>query len=64
LKAGTATRAAIRVDGRGTNLDMPPLPIASLPVTVQLQNSDGSCWEATFSVPRKNQTDQFRAKTP
>jgi hypothetical protein len=50
LKAGLAGKAKIIVKGRGSDLDVPPLPLAQ-PVTVQLVNTDGVCWEAVYSAP-------------
>ena len=48
--------------GKGALLDDPTIPI-SQPVTVQLFNSDGVCWEATFSAPaQKNVAGQFKDK--
>jgi hypothetical protein len=32
-------------------------------VTVQLQNTDGECWEAVYSTATKNDTGQFAAKS-
>ena len=63
LREGLAAgKAKIFVKGKGANLPMPSLPLAQ-PVLVQLHNSDGLCWEATYSAPAlKNQTDQFRDK--
>jgi hypothetical protein len=36
-------------------LDLKPLP-ASQPVTVQLKNGDGRCWEATYGPPARRNT--------
>jgi hypothetical protein len=48
LKDGTAQ---ITIDGKGSHLDMPPgFPLAQ-PVTVQLKNSSGVCWEADYGLP-------------
>jgi hypothetical protein len=44
-----AARVAIR--GRGPLLGMPSLGAVTLPLTVQLQSSVGTCWEATYSSP-------------
>ena len=50
LKAGTAGIAKIVWKGKGSDLD-PPTPPLSQPVTVQLVNSNGVCWEAVYSEP-------------
>jgi hypothetical protein len=36
--------------GEGTNVDMRATPLAQ-PVTAQLHNSSGACWQATYSAP-------------
>jgi hypothetical protein len=55
---GADTR--IMLSGRGARLVVDPLPAAQ-PLTVQLQNSDGRCWEADYSAPaRRNEDGQFR----
>jgi hypothetical protein len=66
LQAGlVAGKAQIQVKGKGDLLDDPAFPIAQ-PVTVQLFNTDGVCWEATYSAPAiKNTaspTAQFKDK--
>jgi cysteine-rich repeat protein len=53
LEAGGAGDARIAVTGKGASLVPPPLPLA-LPARVQLQATNGSCWEATFSAASKN----------
>jgi hypothetical protein len=40
---------------------MPTLPLTT-PVTVQLKNAAGVCWEAKYSLSTKNVADQFKAK--
>jgi hypothetical protein len=52
LKSGDVDgEPRIVVRGRGVGLDMPPsFPIAQ-PIRAQLVNSDGFCWEATYSAP-------------
>ncbi len=64
LKAGAAGAAKITVKGKSVNLGMPALPLAQdTTVIAQLVNSDGACWEATYSAPAiKNQSDQFKDK--
>jgi cysteine-rich repeat protein len=51
LKAGVAGKAKIQVQGKGTFLDMPSLTSLTQPVTVQIQNTTGTCWESVFSAP-------------
>jgi len=63
LKEGLVDgKAQIQLKGKGVNLVMPTLPLAQ-PVLVQLRNSDGVCWETTFSAPaQKNDPTQYRDK--
>ncbi len=51
LKEGIDGKAKIGLKGKGLNLQMPPLFPLVQPVTVQLLNSIGVCWEATYSAP-------------
>jgi hypothetical protein len=61
LKAGADSTAKIVVKGKGANLAMPMLPLTPK-VTVQLKRDDlGTCWDAEYSTPIKNQSDQFKA---
>ena len=64
LKSGFAPgKSKILLKGRGANLALPILPLAE-PVTVQLRNSAGFCWEAVYSAPAiRNQPDQFKDKS-
>ncbi|HYD47060.1 MAG TPA: Ig-like domain-containing protein [Terriglobales bacterium] len=58
LRPGEAGRARISVRGRGAWLGL-ALP-AEQPVIAQLRNSDGDCWQATYSSPaRYNRADRF-----
>jgi murein DD-endopeptidase MepM/ murein hydrolase activator NlpD len=51
LKEGLeAGKAKIILKGKGLNLDDPAIPV-SQPVTVQLLNNAGSCWQATYNPP-------------
>ena len=61
MKAGAATKTKILVKGKGTDLPMPILPLAT-PVTVQLKSASGVCWEGRYSTALKNFAEQFRAK--
>lgn len=69
LKEGQSDRAKLLVKARGIILNFPPPVSASElfnqdpAVTVQLVNSIGSCWEATFSAPaQRNQPGSFKDK--
>jgi hypothetical protein len=48
--------------GNGAALDMPALPITALPVTVQLLNNAGSCWQTTFTAPQRNDEKTFKSR--
>ena len=62
LREGPAGKAKILLRGRGVHLGLDPLPAAQ-PVTVQLKNSTGTCWEAKYTVPaRKNDAGMFKDK--
>jgi hypothetical protein len=63
LKAGAAGEARVSVKGKGTALLLPGLPLA-VPVRVQLQASNGLCWEAVFSTVGvlESTNDKFRGK--
>jgi hypothetical protein len=63
LKSGEAGKASIIVKGAGGVPPIPRLPIA-MPVTVQLVNDAGTCWEARFSSPSStNQPDEFKGRS-
>lgn len=66
LKAGVLPgKAKIIARGKGASLpgDLPAVPI-SQPVTVQLLNADGECWEASYSAPAsRNEDGLFRDKS-
>ncbi len=55
LKSGIDGKARLALTGRGVPLAMPSLPSLQSPVTVQLINSAGGCWQAVFSAPFKRQ---------
>lgn len=65
LKAGFVDKAKLQVKGKGLKLEMPPAIgsqyLAQDPaVTVQLVNSVGFCWQATYSAPaQRNQPGMF-----
>ena len=61
LRSGTDGKARILIKGRGALLSLPPLPVASLPLRVQL-NGAGRCWSTTYGADvRTNQTGAFKA---
>jgi hypothetical protein len=61
LQPGIATKAKAQVAGLGTNLEIPsPMNIA-LPVVVQLQGENGTCFESTFTTAKQNVEDSFKA---
>jgi hypothetical protein len=52
LREGLTDNAArIALRGRGPLLGMPSLPSLTLPLTVQLQATNGECWESSYSAP-------------
>jgi hypothetical protein len=63
LKPGSNRKARILVTAKGEKLALPPLPLA-LPARVQLQTTNGGCWEATYSTKgaKKNNARRFKAK--
>ena len=66
LKSGDVPgKAKIIAKGKGAALpdDLPGVPVTQ-PVTVQLINSDGECWEASYSMPpTKNANGIFKDKS-
>ena len=64
LKEGVEPgRAKILIKGKGANLDLPALPMTQ-PVTVQLSNSLGVCWEAVYGPPaQRNEAEQYKDKS-
>jgi 6-phosphogluconolactonase (cycloisomerase 2 family) len=58
--AGAAGAAKASARARGVNLPVPALPL-TLPVTVQLQNGTGECWEAEYSAAIANDGMLFEA---
>jgi hypothetical protein len=66
LKPASGDRTRIRVEGAGAALVLPELPVAELPVVVQLVRADDptQCWQATFAAARRNDADGFRGVVP
>jgi hypothetical protein len=51
------------VGGKGPNLRLPVLPLAT-PVRVQMWRTDGGpCWEASITTPAANTTRRFRGRS-
>lgn len=67
LKGGPDGNAKALVKGKGLNLPDPPLGYLPLPVTARLVGSgSAACFEAVYDTGAvtKNDTTQFKAKTP
>jgi hypothetical protein len=62
LKAGAAGAAKIGVRGSGANLRLPALSFTP-PVNVQLQATNGQCWDAVYSTPIINDAGEFKARS-
>lgn len=63
LKEGEEGKATIKVKGKGMTPMIPTLPM-SQPVTVQIVNGGGFCWEAIYSAPAlKNDAGGFKDKS-
>lgn len=64
MTEGQDGRAKIDLRGRGPLFSMPNLAALASPVTVQLANSSGLCWEAVYSAPFRMQgPERFRARS-
>jgi cysteine-rich repeat protein len=61
LKPGVSGRARVEVRGAGPRLSVPSLAFVP-PVVVQLHSSEGECWGAEYSTPRRNEPGLFRAR--
>ena len=51
LKVGGDGKAKVLVQGKGGDLGMPTIEALEQPLRIQLQSSDGPCWEAVCSAP-------------
>jgi hypothetical protein len=62
LKTGAIAKAQIQLSARGLALAMPAdLTTLVQPLTVQIQSSEGLCWEAVYSAPAlKHSPDSFK----
>jgi len=56
LKEGALAKAQIQFQGRGSALAMPDLSTLVQPLRVQIQQTDGLCWEAVYSGPPTTQS--------
>jgi len=66
LKSGKSGKTSVKVLGRGANLGLPSLPIASVPIRVQLITEErGICFDSTFSAAgvKANSVLGFKAKS-
>ncbi len=64
VRSGAAGKARVSLKAKGDPLALPALPIATLPLTVQLANDVGTCWSATYDANvRANSSDTFKAKS-
>ena len=64
LRAGVAGRGRVEAKGKGTNLPIPALGLAS-PVTVQFNVGSGSiCWQTTYTTAIRNTASEFSARGP
>lgn len=61
LKAGEAGKSKVLVKAKGGGIPLPTMPLTP-PVTVQLKNSDGECWESVFTQVTKNTSELYKAK--
>jgi 6-phosphogluconolactonase (cycloisomerase 2 family) len=60
LLDGADEQAKIIAKAGGPAIDVSSLPLVP-PVIVQLQHTDGGCWQATYNTPLVNDGLQFRA---
>ncbi len=58
-------QSKVGVKAKGPNIPLASvLPIADpVQVRAQVRNGVGECWEASFSAPRRNDSDRFSAKS-
>lgn len=62
LRAGTAGKTRLAIKAAGAAVPLPPLPLAP-PLTLQLQASNGDCWEARFGAPEVNDGERVRGES-
>jgi hypothetical protein len=61
IQPGVAGKAKATVSGLGTNLELPSPMNVGLPVVVQLQGENGTCFESVFTTAKQNVEDSFKA---
>jgi len=71
FKPGAAGKTKVQLKAKGANLTLPAPSgggkffVQDSDVTVQLINSDSAtCWTSVFSAATKNETEQYKAKSP
>lgn len=62
LKAAPSGSSVMTVKGKGASLVLPGLPM-TVPVVVQLQASNGTCWTSSFPVAVANTGTSFRGRS-
>jgi hypothetical protein len=62
LQAGPDGKAKIAVGGKGALLPMPALDTLAFPLWVQLQGSNGACWETYYAEPIKQDATALKTK--
>src|SRR3989441_3484182 len=62
LKAGGPGAAEHSREGQGVNQPLAGLP-RTPPVTVQLQATNGQCWDAVYGTPIVNDAGEFKARS-
>jgi hypothetical protein len=60
LVAGATQASKVLAKAKGEAVPLPALSLA-LPITVQMQDADGTCWEAVYSSALVNDALLFRA---
>ena len=69
VEVGAAPKSKVSVKAGGVYLRLPTLPMTP-PVTVQVVNSEGECWEAVYGAADVSRNDSggspaiVRARTP
>lgn len=63
VKAGRAGKTKVSAVGKGAALGLSSLALIDLPVTLQLHQSEGACWGARFSTPKRNDAERFYGKS-
>lgn len=62
LRPGAAGKAKLTMSAKGDLLVLPTLPLDP-PLRLQLVNTNGECWEATFSSATSNTSTQVKARS-